>query len=146
MKSIFDQPVRDEIINRIKALNSSGKANWGKMSVEQMVRDCILCEKYYLGEVKAKRSLLGRLFGRKAINGILKNGLPKNASTRPQFVVTEEVNHLEEEKEKWATLIESYGSYSADHFKHWFFGNMTRDELGRFVYKHCNHHLSQFDC
>jgi hypothetical protein len=147
MKSIFEKNTREGIIDRINSLTDSNKPLWGKMNVVQMVRHCALCEDYYFGNIEVKRSLLGRLFGKKAIKGILKDEqstIGKNAPTSPQFKVTENLQNLETEKGKWISLINRYETFNKDHFVHWFFGNMTRDQLGQFVYKHCDHHLRQF--
>ncbi len=147
MKSIFDQETRTEIVNRIDLLNEQSTALWGKMTVSQMVRHCALCEEYYYGNIKIKRSFLGRIFGKFAIAGILKDearGLGKNAPTSAHFKVTESVLNLEAEKDHWKALIIRYESFNKDHFMHWFFGRMTKKQLGEFIYKHCDHHLQQF--
>jgi hypothetical protein len=149
MKSIFDPQTSAEIIGRINSLNADCRAQWGKMNVTQMVRHCSLCEEYYMGEREVKRSFLGRIFGKMAIKGMLKDDqtqLSKNAPTSTEFKVTEGVSDLDAEKEKWKKLIELYGDYPQDHFNHWFFGRMTKEQLGQFVYKHCDHHLRQFAC
>jgi len=147
MKSIFDKITRDEVINRIDALSENAKTQWGKMTVAQMVRHCTLCEGYYYGDIKIKRSLLGKIFGKMAINAILKNenaGFRKNAQTPLPLKVTEHINNLQAEKDKWKALIERYSSLEGENFSHWFFGKMTKAQLGQFIYKHSDHHLKQF--
>jgi hypothetical protein len=147
MKSIFKQEDRAEIISRINTLNAASKAQWGRMTVGQMLRHCALCEAYYMGNIEVKRSLLGRIFGKMAINSILKNEhvpFPKNSAAPAQFRVTENISHIEEEKQKWLSQIEQYANYNDDYFTHWFFGKMTKEQLGQFVYKHSDHHLKQF--
>jgi hypothetical protein len=147
MKSIFDKKTRDEVINRITSLTANSQPLWGKMTVTQMVRHCSLCEEYYYGTIKVNRSFLGRIFGKVAISGILKDensSFKKNAPTSPSFKVTEEINNLEVEKDKWKVLIERYGTFGNENFNHWFFGKMTKSQLGQFIYKHCDHHLKQF--
>lgn len=147
MKSIFEKSVRDEIIIRIGSLQADSKPHWGKMNVTQMVKHCCLCEEYYFGNIFIRRSVAGRIFGKIAIRGILKNedsALKKNAPTSPQFIVTENIDDLENEKLKWKSLIERYTSFNKKEFTHWFFGTMTKEELGQFIYKHCDHHLRQF--
>jgi hypothetical protein len=147
MKSIFDKAIRKEVIDRINVLTRRSKPLWGKMNVAQMIRHCALCEDYYFGNIKVKRSLLGRLVGQKAIKAILNDEhstIGKNAPTSSQFKVTENIENFEIEKAKWIALIERYETFSKDNFMHWFFGNMTREQLGQFVYKHCDHHLRQF--
>lgn len=147
MKSIFDENIREEIVNRISLLNEGCKAKWGKMTVSQMVRHCALCEEYYYGNIKVNRSFLGRIFGQRAIAGILKNetgGLGKNAPTSPHFKVNDFSLNLEAEKENWKQLIVRYENFGNENFNHWFFGKMTKKQLGEFIYKHCDHHLHQF--
>jgi len=146
MKSILDEETRTEIINRIESLNEECLALWGKMNVGQMVKHCTLCEELYLGKMKFKRVFLGRIFGRFALKRLLRDERPigKNAPTAPYLMVTDKVEDLEEKKQIWKALVKEYESYSADQFIHPFFGKLTRNELGRFVYKHCDHHLRQF--
>jgi hypothetical protein len=147
MKSIFDIETRTEILKRIEGLNKETKAAWGQMTVTQMVKHCALCEKYYHGNLAVSRSILGRLIGKTVINKMLKDDqsmLQKNAPTKPQFKVNQDVGNLELEKEQWKSLIEQYASFDKEYFTHWFFGKMTKQQLGQFIYKHCDHHLRQF--
>jgi hypothetical protein len=147
MKSIFDKDTRTEVINRIDSLTNQSKAHWGKMTASQMVKHCELCEEYYHGIIEVKRSTLGRLIGKTAIKGILKDessSFTKNAPTSSQLKVTDASLDLETEKTKWKRLIENYGSFEKEKFTHWFFGEMTKQQLGQFIYKHCDHHLRQF--
>jgi hypothetical protein len=148
MKSIFDKDIRQEVVNRISLLNEGSKAQWGIMTVAQMARHCALSEDYYNGNINVKRSFLGRIFGKLAIAGVLKDenaGFKKNSPTPPQLKVNDADLNLKVEKENWKKLIIRYGDFQQDHFIHWFFGNMTKKQLGEFIYKHCDHHLRQFD-
>jgi hypothetical protein len=147
MKSIFDIDTRTEILNRIDNLNQESKAAWGQMTVAQMVKHCALCEEYYHGNLLVSRSFLGRLIGKMVINKTLKDDqsmLQKNAPTSPQFRVNNNIGNLEAEKEQWKSLIEQYASFNKAYFMHWFFGKMSKEQLGQFIYKHCDHHLRQF--
>lgn len=147
MKTIFDPAVRAELLRRIDTLSTDSKAAWGKMTVAQMVRHCSLCEMYYQGMFSVSRSFIGRFIGRHALNSILtdeRTGLQKNAPTARQFVVSAPPDDLEAEKNRWKELIEKYIDFNQGVFNHWFFGNMTREQLGCFIYKHCDHHLTQF--
>ncbi len=48
------------------------------------------------------------------------------------------------EKEKWMALIEEYPRFTNNDYVRWFFGKMTKEQVGYFVYKHIDHHLRQF--
>ncbi|MCF3111961.1 DUF1569 domain-containing protein [Niabella sp. CC-SYL272] len=148
MKSIFDPETRQEIIRRIDSLTENDNPQWGKMTVTQMVRHCALCEEYYYGKIKISRSFIGRIFGKQAINSILKDEdstFKKNAPTPPAFRVTQPLHDLESEKLKWKTQVERYSTFDQEQFLHWFFGMLTKEQLGQFIYKHSDHHLKQFN-
>jgi hypothetical protein len=70
----------------------------------------------------------------------------KNAPTSPFFKISETKGNIEAEKTKWIALIEEYAHFSNHDFEHWFFGKMTKEQVGHFVYKHTDHHLRQFNC
>lgn len=147
MKSVFDLETRRELLNRIDSLHQQCKASWGQMTVAQMVKHCVICEEYYQGNVQVNRSFLGRIIGKLAIREILKDEkavLQKNAPTSPVFRVRDDTANLDAEKEKWKSLLEEYASYDKNYFTHWFFGKMSKEQIGQFIYKHCDHHLRQF--
>lgn len=148
MKTIFDKQTRDNLINRVDSLNDNSTIQWGKMNVYQMLKHCILCEEMYLGKTLYKRTFLGFLLGRIALNQLMKYDKPKkrNSPTKQEFIITEETGDFLEDKTKWISLINEYEDYSNRNFVHWFFGKMTSEQVGISVYKHIDHHLRQFNC
>lgn len=148
MKSIFDTKARLDLIARIHTLDENPSRQWGKMNVFQMIKHCILCEEMYLGLTKYKRSFLGLIFGRVALNKLMKDEKPKerNSPTKSDFKNMELTGNLEIEKSKWINLIQSYETYTEKKFVHWFYGKMTKEQIGISVYKHIDHHLRQFSC
>lgn len=145
MKSVLNKATREELISRIGTLNESNTAQWGKMNVFQMLRHCVLCEELYLGKRTQKRAFMGRIFGKIGLKNILdeKKTFPQNAPTADAFKVKESTGNVEAEKAKWISLLDQYKTYP-ETYVHWFFGKMTRDQVGQFVYKHSDHHLRQF--
>ena len=146
MKTIFDKETRQSIINRINNIDENGVANWGTMNVYQMLKHCNLAEDLYLGNVKHKRFFLGYILGRWALKGLLKDDAPmrRNAPTSDKFKVTELSGDVAAEKQQWIVNLEKYANYDQPYFTHWFFGKMTREQIGQLVYKHADHHLRQF--
>jgi len=145
MKSVFDQTTREELITRVQMLDENSTARWGKMNIYQMLHHCVLCEELYLGKRKHKRAFMGRIFGKLGLKNILdeKKSFPQNAPTSNLFKVKETTGNVEAEKRKWISLLDEYKTYP-DSYVHWFFGKMSKDQVGRFVYKHSDHHLRQF--
>jgi hypothetical protein len=147
MKTVFDKQTRDNLATRINSLSENSTAQWGKMNVYQMLKHCTIAEEMYLGRTKYDRVFFGRLFGKIALKSLLKDESPmrKNAPTSKHFIVSEIGGDVETEKQKWITLINEYADFSNNGFEHWFFGNMTKEQVGQFVYKHTDHHLRQFN-
>lgn len=147
MKSIFDKTTNVELIRRIGLLNENSKAQWGKMSVYQMLKHCTQWEEMFSGEKKFKRMFLGRLFGKIALKNLIKDEKPMshNAPTVPGFTITGHGDVLAEKK-KWIEMVENHPRFSNPGFVHPFFGRMTKDQIGLLAYKHTDHHLRQFNC
>ena len=146
MKSIFDKTTREELISRINSIPPNAEAQWGKMNLYQMMKHCIVSEEMFLGKKQYKRLLIGRLFGKMALKGVLKDDgeMKHNQPTHPQFKI-KGTGNPEPEKHKWASLIAGYGTLPDTNFVHPFFGKMTTAQIGTYVYKHTDHHLRQFN-
>jgi hypothetical protein len=147
MKTIFEKSTTDELLRRINMLNENSKAQWGKMSVYQMLKHCTLWEEMISGDKKCKRMFLGRIFGRAVLKSILKDEklMRRNASTVPGFSITGDGDVLSE-KNKWIAMVKEHDHFSNANFVHPFFGKMTKEEIGCLAYKHIDHHLRQFNC
>jgi hypothetical protein len=145
MKSIFDNQIRDEVIARINSLTENNKAQWGKMSLFQMLKHCTLWEDMIQGKQLYKRMFMGRVFGKMALKQVLKDDSPlrKSTPTIPELIITDNGN-IEVQKAEWISKIEQYAHFSNHDFIHPFFGKMTTEQIGYFIYKHIDHHLRQF--
>ncbi|HKX83145.1 MAG TPA: DUF1569 domain-containing protein [Pyrinomonadaceae bacterium] len=148
MKTVFDKATRIELVDRIAALEGSYAAQWGKMNAYQMVRHCSLFDEWVLGKNNPvyRQAFIGRLFGRIALKGLLKDESPmkRNMPTTSDLVVKETDGNFLSEKAKWIALIEDYENYSNPAFVHDFFGRMTTEQIGFLAFKHTDHHLRQF--
>jgi hypothetical protein len=145
MKSVFDTSTKEELIRRINSLHPQSNAQWGKMTVFQMIRHCTLGEKMLQGELKIKRVLIGRLFGRIILKQVMKDDAPfrKNSPTSPLLQTSAEAGDIEQQKKEWISMIGQYGQHTQGII-HPFFGAITGEQIGRFAYKHADHHLRQF--
>lgn len=146
MKSVFEQSTREEVIQRIHSLSEDSTAQWGKMSVCQMLKHCILWEEMLLGKKQYRQSLLGRLFGKIALKDMLKDEpMQRNLPTVPSFRIKGGGN-VAAAKAEWINLLAEHGRRQNAGFVHPFFGKLTAEQAGRMAYKHIDHHLRQFNC
>jgi len=147
MKSLFNTETQHEIIERINSLNLFSKALWGKMNVYQMVKHCVLAERHYHGQLPIEAPPgINLADGPKWLNFLLADDRPmmRDARTNKAFVVEETDGDLETVIINWISLISSYQTFRPQKYGHWFFGEMTREQLGQLAYKHNDHHLRQF--
>jgi hypothetical protein len=147
MKTIFEKTSREELINRINALDESSRAQWGKMNISQMLQHLILWEDMMSGRLQTKRMFISRIFGKLALKQFLNPNKPvrHNTPTVPQLIVKEKNGDVAAAKKKLAALIEEHSSRPYDSSIHPFFGKMTREQVGCLDYKHIDHHLQQFN-
>ncbi|MEM6631902.1 MAG: DUF1569 domain-containing protein [Bacteroidota bacterium] len=148
MNNIFDPHIRIELSKRISQIQPNSQAEWGKMNSFQMLRHCTENERMLLREKRFRRLFIGRLFGKLALKSNLKDESPlgKNSPTHPDLVIKEQ-GDVEKEKIRWMNLLEQYATKSRDSYEgfiHPFFGKMNHDQVGKFAYKHIDHHLRQF--
>ncbi|MBI3138950.1 MAG: DUF1569 domain-containing protein [Sphingobacteriales bacterium] len=146
MKTVFDSVTRDELIGRIRSLDENSRARWGRMNVYQMLKHGRLWEEMMAGRLRCKRVFAGRLFGRLLLKRVLKDDSPlmRKAASSPELLVKETTGDIAAEKAKWIALIQDYAHFSNPGFVHPFFGEMTKEQIGYFAYKHADHHLRQF--
>ena len=114
-----------------------------------MTKHCTIWNDWVLGkgDFVYKQELLGKIFGKMALKSNTKNDKPigKNMPAGKAFTVKEKEGDLEDLKTIWANQIVAYELFSNDNFIHDFFGKMTKEQIGIFVYKHNDHHLRQFN-
>ncbi len=149
MKTVFDLATREELIQRISLLKQDSKPVWGKMNVYQMTKHNTIWNEWVLGKKNFvyKQEFLGKLFGKLALRSNTKDDKPigKNMPAGKAFTVNEKEGNFQSEVLTWIEQINAYGNFSNDSFIHDFFGNMTKEQIGIFAYKHNDHHLRQFN-
>lgn len=146
MRTILNVEDRNALLARLATLTGAERPLWGKMNVSQMVEHCIRWEEVMTGHRKAKRILLGYLFGRIALKSMIADDKPvkQNVPTLKALIIEETGESFDAQKEKWIGLVNGYAHPGNIKYMHPFFGRMTLEEVGRMAYKHTDHHLRQF--
>ncbi len=147
MASIYNQQDAESYIARINLLTPISQHIWGSMTVAQMLAHIQQPIRVALGEFKAKRTIIGILFGGIAKKGLInekpfKQGLP----TANSFVIENDRN-FNYEKAKAIELIQkltAVGPSGVTKDKHPIFGKLSAEEWDVLTVKHLDHHLRQF--
>ena len=145
MRSIFEPAALSGLKQRIEKLDALSTPKWGKMNSAQMLAHCSGTMEAALGELKLKRNFLS-LFGW-MFKGMIISDKPfsKNSPTAAEYRIIDQREFETEKKRfdaRFSTLAE--GPQTVKCFDHPFFGKMTAEDWGHLLYKHLDHHLSQF--
>ena len=73
MKSVFERNSVDEILNRIDKLNPDTKAQWGKMSVSQMLAHCNVTYEMIYDNIHPKPNALMKFILKQFVKGKVVN-------------------------------------------------------------------------
>lgn len=149
LPNIFEKEVTDGIIARINNLKPDSPAQWGKMDVAKMLAHCnVAYETFYEpGKHPAPNFLMKfilKTFIKKKVTG--EAPFPKNSPTAPYFIIKSDKD-FETEKQRLIDYInktQQLGESQFDGLESPSFGPLTKTEYSNMMYKHLNHHLTQF--
>ncbi len=145
MQSLFSATTLQNILQRIERLAPDTKAQWGKMTVAQMLAHAAIPIEGALGERKipGKGSFLLKLFFKSVLYSDKPYG--KSSPTNKHFIVSGDKD-FETEKENLLSAIDR--AYKRGANGNWgihpTFGKLTNEQWGQSFYKHLDHHLKQF--
>ncbi|HEX6193794.1 MAG TPA: DUF1569 domain-containing protein [Chitinophagaceae bacterium] len=147
VKNLFDNATYQQMVDRLNRLTPESKGHWGKMNVSQMLTHCKRAFRVPLSDKPLPRMFLGRLLGWLA-RPKLYNNIPwgKSLPTAPSFIVKDE-RVFEKEKAALLELVEQFHTKGPDKvgvYPHPFFGRLTKEQWGKSMWKHLDHHLRQF--
>jgi hypothetical protein len=147
MKSLFEKDSYQEIIQRINKLTPATTRQWGKMEVAQMLAHCSEAFHVPLSDKKMPRMFMGILLAW-MMKHKMYNDSPwkRNLPTAPNFIIRDK-RDFDAEKQKLTDLVGKFFTAGPDNvgkFPHPFFGTFTKEQWGKCMYKHLDHHLTQF--
>lgn len=148
LPNIYDKKVCDEIIARINHLQSTTKPNWGKMSVAQMLAHCNVTYEMIYDNIHPKPNPILRFILKWMVKGkvVGEVGYPQNGPTGPQFIIKDDKN-FDSEKNRLIEYIKKSQELGSSYFEQResnSFGVLNSTEWNNMMYKHLNHHLTQF--
>ena len=99
------------------------------------------------GDRPRKQALIGRIFGPFVRASLLgEKAFPRDSPTDPSFIVCD-ARDFTREKERLSGLVRGFceaGPSEASKHVHSFLGKLSCEEWGVMMYKHLDHHLTQF--
>ena len=146
-KTFFNPANFYAIYNRMGLLKLTAKRRWGKMNVVQMVNHLKVATGSAIGMYKLKdeSSFLWRVILKFLALRFLRR-LPRNVRAAEGFKM--EMNNVldfDSEKEQALSVLKKAYATTNTFYIHPLFGKMSREDWGRLIYRHFDHHLRQFN-
>ena len=148
IENLFGQEGFARTRERVLALTSDTRAQWGKMNVAQMLAHCnVAYEIEYTDKhprPNALTRLLIRLFAKRAVVG--PKPYPRNGRTAPMFVIADERDFAVEQQRLLDHLDRTHelGAAHFDGKENQGFGKLSLEQCNTLFSKHLDHHLMQF--
>jgi hypothetical protein len=149
LPNIFKKDVSDAIISRINKLTPESQRQWGKMDVSKMLAHCcVTYEMIYEPDKHPKPNFLFALILKTFVKKVVTGEKPfkKNSPTGPQFIIASE-REFATEKSRLIEYVVRTQELGEDEFhgkRSSSFGILTKTEWNNMLYKHLDHHLTQF--
>lgn len=148
LPNIFTKEVADNIIERINHLTAETKPQWGTMNVAQMLAHCNVSYEMIYENIHPKPNLFFKFILKTLVKSkvVGEAPYPHNSRTAPQFIIKETKN-FETEKQRLIDYInktQKLGENYFDNKESHSFGKLKKTEWNNMLYKHLQHHLSQF--
>lgn len=147
--NIFTQEVAEKIIARIHQLTPQSQPQWGKMSVDKMLAHCCVgYETIYEPGKHPKPNLVMGLIMKLFVKPIVTGDKPlkKNSPTAPYFIIVSDQDFAAE-KARLISFIrqtQQRGEQEFDGKESLSMGVLTKTQWSNMLYKHLDHHLTQF--
>lgn len=144
-RTVLNPAHRAGLVARIMTISEDTPGQWGKMTATDMFQHLHQFDVWVQGGGSERQEFVGRLFGWFALRTIMRPGgsVPKNIGTLRNLIPKGGVE-FEAARQAWLSSLDAYSSFSQPYFLHDFFGKMTPEKTGQFVWKHADYHLGQF--
>jgi len=148
LPDIFSKTETDKVIQRINSLTPDTQPIWGTMSVAQMLAHCNVTYEMMYENIHKKPNAFMKFILKSLIKNIVvsETAYKHNSRTAPQFII-KETKDFAFEKQRLIDYInktQQLGAAYFDNKESHSFGALTKTEWNNMLYKHLNHHLSQF--
>lgn len=147
---MIDPQYKNELITRIQKVDSSAKAQWGKMNVNEMI--CHVADQIRMAIGIKPTEFVGNKLTTTLLKMLVLTILPmpkgkaETVKELKQGVGGTKPTNFETDKQTLINLLQEFDK-SFNETKiivHPIFGKLNYKQWGRMVYVHTDHHLRQF--
>ena len=148
LPSVFDAKVAEGLIARINTLTPTSQPKWGKMDVARMLAHSNVTYEYAFDERTDRPNFIVKTMLKTFVKPKVIGDAPyeQNSPTGPAFIIKSDKD-FEEEKQRlinYINRIVQTGKSAYEGKESASFGVLTSGEWSNMIYKHIDHHLTQF--
>ena len=145
MKSLWQEPVREEVAGRLGRVAPDARPAWGRMTAPQMVAHVTDAMRMAFGELPTKSKRLPLRYPPLKQLVVYWLPFPKSSPTAPELLARAP-GDWDAEIRDCRTLVERFATEPPTHQwpEHPAFGTLTAEQWGVLAYRHLDHHLRQF--
>ncbi len=145
MKSVWNDPDRRELHDRLRTLRPDATGRWGSMTAPQAVAHLSDATRMAMGELPCAPKKLPIRYPPLKQLIVYWLPFPKGAPTAPELI-GRPLASWDQELADLTQLIERFSREPVDRAwpEHPAFGRLSRRAWGVLVYRHTDHHLRQF--
>ena len=148
LPDIFTKNETDKVILRINSLTPDTQPAWGTMSVAQMLAHCNVTYEMMYENIHKRPNAFMKIILKALVKNIVVGDKPykHNSKTAPQFIIKGTKDFAMEKQRliEYINKTQQLGAAYFDNKESHSFGALTKTEWNNMLYKHLNHHLSQF--
>lgn len=145
--TLLDEQTQHAIINRLVKLKADSQGLWGNMTVSDMLFHCRKINKNILQAKQQNRRPAFKEKIMKIIGLHLMKKFPRGVKTGSKYLPgpTDNIAFQKVQQELINSVIEVASYKDEIYGEHPFFGPLNTIEWRRFIWKHLDHHLRQFN-
>jgi hypothetical protein len=146
MATIFDPAIRHALVDRVARLRPETSGRWGRLTCPQMLAHVNDAMRMGLGDLPTRPMNQPLRFpGIKHVI-IFIAPWPKSVETAPELLTRVDAASWDREREDFPALLARFGARAgaATWPVHPLFGRLSRRAWGVLMYRHADHHLTQF--
>lgn len=148
LPNVYDKNVADGLIERINQLSLESQPKWGKMDVAKMLAHSNVTYEYVFDERTDKPNFIVKAILKNFVKSKVVGEAPyaQNSPTGPAFIIHSDKD-FDKEKQRLIAYIQKVVQKGKTYFEgkeSASFGVMTSEDWNNLMYKHMDHHLTQF--
>lgn len=142
MKTLLNSEDYQQILKRLNSLDGTENRLWGKLSESQMLEHCRRQIEMEIGCIPTKAMFPAPIQWLAKVTFGYYIPWPRNLMTANEMIIEDE-SEFQEELNRLKETLHIFMAASQFH-PHSIFGSMSKQDWGKIIYKHLDHHLKQF--